>query len=83
MIAFLRSSNAVCCSFVHLNFVLFLVSRHRGSQWLEKLLIYWDRYASICKNDTSSSCVFGGVHSCTARILSGLGFNPSAVNICP
>jgi hypothetical protein len=28
---------------------------------------YRDRYDSICKNDTSSSRVFGGVHSCTAH----------------
>ena len=63
VIACLRSSNAVFCSFVHSNFALFLVNRHRGSQRLEKLLMYLDRYASICGNDISSSRVLGDTAS--------------------
>ena len=54
-----------------------------GSHRLEKLLMYPERYASICRNETSSSLVLGGVQSCTALILSALGFHPSVVNGCP
>jgi len=31
----------------------------------------------------TASCDFGGLLSFTALILSGFGFNPSFVNLCP
>ena len=83
VIALFKSSNAACCSVVHSNFAFTLVRCLSGSHQLEKLLMYLERYASICRKETSSSLVFGGMQSCTTLILSALGFNPPVVNRCP
>ena len=45
--------------------------------------MYRDKYAIICRKETSSSLDCGGPHSFTAFTLFGLGFRPSDVNKCP
>ena len=78
-----RSSKAFCWSVVHSNLAPSRVRRLSGSQRLEKLLMYLDRYATICRKDISSSLVLGGWHCWAALVLSGLGLRPSAVKRCP
>ena len=57
VIALLKSSNAACCSVVHSNFAFTLVRHLSGLHLLEKLLMYLERYASICRNEMSSFLV--------------------------
>ena len=84
VIAIFKARNASCYLVVQWNFALFLVRHHSsGSHLLGKLFMYCDRYASICRNEISTSLFFGGWQSCTALILSELGFNQSVVNRCP
>ena len=74
VIAIFKARNAGCYLVVQRNFALcVLVRHHSGSHLLEKLFMYCDRYASICRNEISSSLFFGGWQSCTALILSELG----------